>query len=451
MQRTSNDLSAQSATLNQLYGDLSAASTFLNLGGGSDADYVEFQVTLRALEALSGALPNLTQPLRDLRTASSGLSDATNKVADLRHNYYKGRQETVRFTNRLDWLRLLGFLLALIAAPVTVLCGLCSWKLKNGTGGVYMGMCSFPVAATLFGLAAFQILPGIIITDQCVDFDSMVSFQLSQFEITRNATQPWLNLTTDTNIGSTFTYLSSCAGNRPELFNVLADPGPVLDRNNVNFTRDEESIRNSLNSYNYIIDLKSNVWNTIYNLEKDQNLVVNASLSANSLANCSIFRPVWSDCSTAICDNKGVAGALSLSTCVCFLLAVCIFPAWCVGMVSYKRFNYMNVTGTSHDEYYKKSQAYAQANIAGAAGAAGAAAAGGASDAVPVASQQDADRFSNVMLASSGPTSQLSPSEIEMQTKTTDSALDVALAQPVQQNQPPAPTATAGNVVFQYS
>ncbi len=137
-----------------------------------------------------------------------------------------------------------------------------------------MGMCSFPVAATLFGLAAFQMLPGVIITDQCVDFDSMVSFQLSQFAITRNATQPWLNVSADTNIGDTFTYLSSCAGARPELFNVLANPGPVLDRNNVNFTRDEEDIRKSLKQYNYTIDLKSNVWNTVYQLQKDQNAVV---------------------------------------------------------------------------------------------------------------------------------------------------------------------------------
>ena len=148
------------------------------------------------------------------------------------------------------------------------------FSLSYSTGGVYMGMCSFPVAATLFGLAAFQILPGVIITDQCVDFDSMVSYQLSQFVITKNATHPWLNLTTDTSMGDTFSYLSSCKGDRPELFNTLADPGPVLDRNNVNFTEDEETIRKSLRQYNYTIDFKSNVWNTIYQLEADQNLVV---------------------------------------------------------------------------------------------------------------------------------------------------------------------------------
>ncbi len=100
-----------------------------------------------------------------------------------------------------------------------------------------MGMCTFPVAATLFGLCTFQLIPGMLIVDQCVDFDNWMVLQMNQFSTSAAQARPWLNLTSDINAGSTFAYLALCQGDRPQLFNELNRPAQILADNSVNFTK----------------------------------------------------------------------------------------------------------------------------------------------------------------------------------------------------------------------
>jgi hypothetical protein len=68
-------------------------------------------------------------------------------------------------------------------------------------------------------------------------------------------------------------------------------------------------------------------------------LQVSASLSANDLFDCVKSEAVWSPFRTSICSNTGVAGAIALSTCICFIFAICLMPGVCIGIIGYKRFD----------------------------------------------------------------------------------------------------------------
>lgn len=62
--------------------------------------------------------------------------------------------------------------------------------------------------------------------------------------------------------------------------------------------------------------------------------------------NCVPSQAYWNSLQTDICSSTGVAGAISLSTCICFLFAICVLPGVCIGIIGYKRFDPLNISET---------------------------------------------------------------------------------------------------------
>jgi hypothetical protein len=224
------------------------------------------------------------------------------------HEYYVARQSTVVFKNHIDWLRLLGYMLVLFVPVCVAGCGFIGWfwkkplvaimqlhasnaraffyarctnyassgflLLSHSKISLYMGMCSFSIMAIFFVMTGIQLIPAMLISDQCVDFDGFLTENFNRFGLSPNASAPWVYTTEDTKAGAIFQYFSSCDNPRPELLNAFANPSKILAENNINFTNYKEQVERNLAENNNIIVLQDVVWSYFNQLDLDtQNIV----------------------------------------------------------------------------------------------------------------------------------------------------------------------------------
>lgn len=316
----------------------------------SEEDSLVLEATVRSMEEVGSALPDVNSTLDSLGRATSGLADAQNTLVDSRHDYYVVRQTTVRFKNRIDWLRLLAFLLIMFVPVCIGICGIVSWAGKKPILGLYMGVCSFSIVAIFLVMGAIHLLPALFFADQCTSLDSFISNSLNQYGLDPASVSPWLNLSSTAQAGDIFLYASTC-GPRPELFDALSDPQAVLDRNGINFTAWEMDLTNAVAETNGMVVLTQAVWDTLDAMEESTDQVVASALEMNSWLNCSDSSPLWTIYRDSICSPTGISGALALSTCICVLFALCTTPGVCIGIMGFKRFDPKYFTTDPEAEY----------------------------------------------------------------------------------------------------
>src|SRR6185312_414019 len=105
------------------------------------------------------------------------------------------------------------------------------------------------------------------------------------------------------------------------------------------FTNYRVQIQQALAQQNNSIALQGSVWGYFDALDTDTTNIVSASQKAYTAFDCDASSAVWHPFEVSICSSTGVAGAIALSTCICFLFAICLIPGVCIGIVGYKRFD----------------------------------------------------------------------------------------------------------------
>ena len=224
-----------------------------------------------------------------------------------------------------------------------------------------MGMCSFSIMAIFFIMTAIQLIPSILISDQCTDLDQFLTQNFNQFGLSPTAAAPWIVTQTSTKGGDIFQYFTSCGYPKPELFNAFGQPEKVLADNGINFTDYRVQTENILSSLGGALVLQPPVWSHFSQLESDTAALIGASYTANNLLDCSTSEAVWQPFREAICHETGFAGAIALSTCICFLFSICIIPGVCIGICGYKRFDPANF-GPQMDEPQRSKSASSAAS-----------------------------------------------------------------------------------------
>lgn len=342
-----------------LAADLSTSTGFM-----SSEDLVAVYATLAATDRLATDFPDLATPIGSLDIAAGGLHDAVNSLTDYRHSYYVARQDTVKFKNHLDWLRLLGYMLVLFVPVSVVACGMYAWLKRRALASMYMGICSFSIAAILFIMAGVQLLPSMLFLDQCTDMDGFIAVNFARFSLDPSATQPWINLTAPVEATQVFDWFRACEGPRPELISAFADPAALLEQNHINFTHYKSLVEQNLAASNNTVRLQDATWALFVALDDNVKMVQAASADAYAFLNdCASSAALWGPLKDSVCSADGVSGAIALSTCLCFLFAVCMLPGVCVGVTGYKRFDPDNF-GVDHlaekNKYSGKDDPFSQ-------------------------------------------------------------------------------------------
>lgn len=266
---TAGNASAQSSSLNEMQNQVAGAQGFM-----SAADLVSLDATINALTNLQQNFPDMVAPIYLLQLGSNALQSAADSMSNYYSQYYVARQTTVFFKNHIDWLRLLGYMLILFVPIGVVLCGLIGWWKQKSILHLYMGMCSFSVGAIFFIMCGIQLLPAILLADQCVDVNGFLIENFSQYSLGVHSLQPWYNLSAPVSAGDLFQYFSGCSIPPPQLLDLFQTPQQILTQNNINFTAYQVSIQRTLNNNNNIVGLTPRSWNYLYKLEQDTQDIV---------------------------------------------------------------------------------------------------------------------------------------------------------------------------------
>jgi hypothetical protein len=148
---------------------------------------------------------------------------------------------------------------------------------RDGTGHVDPRTDESLLLPVLRPSPGIQIIPSVLIADQCVDLNTFLTDNFNQFGLSPTALEPWIQMNDSTKAGAIFQYFVDCDQPRPPLFDVFGRPAEVLQQNHINFTDYRAKVVGSLTSSNQTIVLRPNVYSAFDALDVDVQGVVSST------------------------------------------------------------------------------------------------------------------------------------------------------------------------------
>ena len=320
---------------------LAATARQLDIGAGSavsDSEKEQVRQGFNELQKLNDILPNFTDVVLALRSHSTSFVNMSNGLTDFkRESLYTVNLSQVNVTE-WDAVRLFVICLLMLVPFLLISCTMCSCASGHNGPSMFMALVFFGVMVVFFLIAAVQIIPAIVIADNCPIIPEVVKSSLDQYDFSELLS--FVDGAGNSTAADLFSYYTECTGSVPSLVSALLNPRELIglgggSNSSSSSMFDPTDVVKELQAKG--INASERLYNNLDIVNATQNRLLEAAAGLGKKLHCEESMAVWQGVMNAGCVELN--GALALSTVLFFFFAVCLFPGTILGIKGYKRFD----------------------------------------------------------------------------------------------------------------